>query len=379
MRTLSHEAPLGLWARLAEGFSRLFGFSLADRRRRRRLELLEAEVRAQPHNERALLTLAETHRAGNSIESAIERYWQAAQLYVSSCDHAKALAVMQNALELNPKAFFLRRGAAQTLERLGRNRDAAQNYRQAAQIAEDRGRGGDAQHLRSRADMLDPPRGKRTPTIVRDLVAPPPLPDALPLNPIAEALSRPAGTGKTVDPHHTANERPAPLSPPAQRPEPAVEVKKAPPAPPPSATPWPEILMEPELPPAPHTQPSERNDAPRTQMQIPRSGPEAPSGPAVPILSMSEAERVDLVVAQEMARAFGGSSQPNTTELALDAELYLLSSDPAEAATAQCSPIEVDQIRTRTLVHQAEQELQSLLTGEGPTTEFDMLEPGSFA
>lgn len=357
MRTPTHGAPLGLWQRLGAWLTRPIAAPLADRRRRRRLELLEAEVRARPHDERTLLTLAETHRSAGHPEEAIQRYWQAAQLYVSTCHHAKALAVMQNALDLNPEAFFLRRGAAQTLERLGRNRDAAQAYRQAATIAQGRARAADAEHLLARADMLDPPRGKRAPTIVRDLL-PPSLPDSLPLNPIAEALATPAGTGDIVDPYQTANERPEPVAPPRHAQDKG-------------GTPWPAILMEPELPPAPHTQPAQANDAPRTRVQV--------GGPPLPILRVPDAFEVDRVVAEEMARAFGETDQPKSTELALDAELFLLGNDPAEAATAQCSPIEVQQIRTRTLVHQAEKELQSLLTGEGPTHEFEMLGPGSYA
>lgn len=355
-----------------------FADPLDARRRRQRVARLEAEARARPHDERVLLGLADAHRQSGHFEEAVQRYWQAAQLYVGACHYVKALAVIQNALELQPEAFFLRRGAAQTLERLGRNLDAAQAYRAAAAIAERRGRGPDAEHLRGRADMLAPPKGRR-PTIVRDLEPP----EALPPSPLAEALSAPAGGSPLA-----ASAPPEP----SDGPEPAAAEA-------PEGTPLPEILREPELPPARPGQVPQANDAPRTKVQIPRAGPRAPdTGPDVPILQVRSASEVDAIVAKEMARAFGdevveaagahgpavealaqeAATQAKSTELALDAELFLLAHDPAEAATAQCSAHELDQIKTRTLISQAERELQSLLTNDDAaeaTVEQELFDP----
>lgn len=391
----SRSVAAGAWPRFIAWLSAPLAGRLAARRQRKRLLQLEAEARLRPHDERVLLALADTLRAADRREDAVHRYWQAAQLFVSGCEYPKALAVIQNALVIEPDAFFLRRGAAQTLERLGRNRDAARAYRGAAEIAARRGRTPDAEHLRGRADMLDPPRGRRAPTMVRDLLPEPP--EALPPSPLAEALARPAGSGVFTDapPSEPIEAELAPPEPPTVRPAPE----------PPAAEPTPSpMLEEPELPAAAPGAAPITNDDPRTRMHIPRKGPAAESGPDVPILRVRSSSEVDAVVAKEMARAFGekalderrpsapplnpaiealareAAAQMHSTELALDAEVFLLSKDPAEAATTQCSANEIHEIKTRTLLAQAERELQSYLTPDDATVEQEAFDPeGSFA
>lgn len=332
--------------------------------RRRRLQL-EGEARARPHDERVLIALAKQHISDGDIEAGTQRFWQAAQLFASAGRHAKALAVMQQTLNLKPDALFVVRGLAQTLERLGRNRDAAQAYRSAAVLAEGQSKPEDAASLCARAEILAPRVPKRTPTIIRDLALPEPLPDALPASPLAEALSTRAGTDDLSR---------APEAAPKEPPAPKVE------------TSWSTMLVEPALPVLPESPVAQTNDAERTQLRAPSAVP----------------RKVDNVVAAAMADAFGRLASeppapapvlnsavqdlirdaveaPVTTELALDAEVFLLAGDPAEVSTAQCSPQELHEIRTKTLVHQAEAELQVLLTGDAPTGEMDMLGPGSFA
>ncbi len=366
MTTSSARPATGRWRRFIAWFA-LPGSS--GRQERLRLQQLEAEARARPHDERVLIALAKHHEGTGDIEAATQRFWQAAQLFSSTGHHAKALAVMQQTLNLNPRALFVSQGLAQTLERLGRNFDAARLYRNAAHLADEDSKAEEAVALRARADILSPRvPAKRTPTIIRDLIVPEPLPASLPRSPLAEALATPVGTGGLDKPADEGILE-EPVAPKVQ----------------PS---WSTMLEEPVLPVQPNAPVAQANDAPKTQLRAP--------GPA-PL-----PKKVDDVVAVAMANAFGKLAlerrasapdlnpavqdlirdtvdPPATTELALDAELFLLAGDAAEVSTTQCSPQEVHQIRTKTLLHQAEQELQVLLTGDAPTGEMDMLGPGSFA
>lgn len=278
------------WSRWRRLLTRPLGELWAERRANRRLLRLEQAVRARPSDERAIIALADGYRTSGRTDDALTRYWQAAQLYVSACHPARALAVLRRALSIAPSALHLRRAAAQTLERLGRTQEAAVEYRLAADIARRRGHGEDAAHLEARASMLAPPAS------------------------LADQLDE-------------------------------VAYASGPPT------------------------------------NLPRAAPAPETGPEVPIYRVSEASVVDAIVAEQMHAAFGpgsGAGAPNTTELALDAEVYLLTGDPAEAATAQCSALEIHEIKTKTLVRQAEMELESFLdlpAEEDPTQEFEVQDP----
>jgi hypothetical protein len=376
-------APSGVWQSLVRFFTRPLSGVWAERRAARRLVELQAAAAARPHDDRLMMALAEAHRGAGRLEETVQCLWQCAQLHTSACHHLKAYAVLRQAAELKPDALFLRRALAQTLERLGRNREAAEEYRRAAALADARGRRPEAEHLLGRADMLAPPEPKASVSpLVQDLLPEPP------------PARRPAPP-------------PAPLAPPTPAPRRrATALLEAE-----LQDPLPSKLVEPELPEGvrimaeeahQHTEyageppevlrlsslegPRGRGAVARPTPQprvLERAGPRAPSGPRVPIIRLPDPSEVDRVVREEMASAFGATpvAKATATELALDAEVFLLANDPAEASTTACSPVELHEIRTRTLLRQAERELESELAQhhEEVTFDYEILEPGALA
>ncbi|MCB9651706.1 MAG: hypothetical protein H6730_34690 [Deltaproteobacteria bacterium] len=363
MDARTQAAPSGVWQRIVRLLTRPLASVWAERRAKRRLADLMTAAAARPHDDRVLMALAEAHRGAGRVDEAVQCLWQCAQLHTSSCHSLKGYAVLRQAADLKPDALYLRRALAQTLERLGRNREAAEEYRRTAALAEARGKRSDAEHLLGRAEMLSPaePRPSVSP-LVADL-----LPGATPSRLPVPMLTAPTPT-PSVTPTAQIRRRVAVV----------VEAELQ--------DPLPSRLVEPELPEGVRIMAEEASqhteymgEAPSGRRSFDRAGgPPRESGPMVPIIRLPDPDEVDRVVRHEMASAFGASPiAPPTTELALDAELFLLSNDPAEASTTACSPVEIHEIRTRTLLQQAERELQDELARhhEEVTFEYEIVEP----